>query len=95
MGVPFWRDLAVVWLSLFCFIGLLLPIALFYFAVRGLNSLHGLTQRTLWRGQSLSSGARRQVTSVSAQVDKQAVRLQGRLKQMEETLRRLTPGKQS
>lgn len=94
MEVPFWRDLAVVWLSLFCFIGLLLPMALFYFAVRGMNSLHGLTQRTLWRGQSLSGGVRRQVTSVSAQVDEQAVRLQGRVKQAEETLRRLAPGKQ-
>lgn len=91
MEVPFWRDLAVVWLSLFCFIGLLLPIAIFYFAVRGMNSLHGLTQRTLWRGQGLSSGARRQVTRVSAQVDEQAVRLQGRLKQVEATVRRLTP----
>ena len=92
MTVPFWRDLAVVWLSLFCFIGLLAPLAIFYFAVRGVNSLHGLTQRTLRRGQGLSGQARQQVTSVSAKVDEQAVRLQGRLKQVEGTLRRLTPG---
>lgn len=92
MEVTFWRDLAVVWLSLFCLIGLLLPIALFYFVVRGVNSLHGLVQRTMWRGQGVSGSVRRQVTRVSAQVDEQAVRLQGRMKQVEETLRQLAPG---
>ena len=93
MEVPFWRDLAVIWLSLFCFIGLLLPIAIFYFAVRGMNSLHGLTQRTVRRGQGLSSSTRRQVTTLSAKVDEQAIRMQGYVKQTEETLRRLVPGK--
>jgi hypothetical protein len=92
MDVTFWRDLAVVWLALFCFIGLLIPIALFYFAVRGINALHGLVYQLTKQGQGVSGQARRQVTQVSARVDEQAVRLQGRFRRGEEVVRRLMPG---
>lgn len=89
MDLTFWRDLSVIWLSLFCFIGLLLPIVALYFVVRGVNALHGGVQRLAHQGQRVSSGVRSQVTQVSARVDEQAIRFQGRIKQAETTVRKL------
>jgi hypothetical protein len=91
MEVTFWRDLAVVWLALFCFIGLLIPLALLYFTVRGVNALHGLLYRLAQQGQGLSGQARRQVTQVSAQVDEQAVRIQGQTRRVEALVRKVLP----
>lgn len=92
MEVTFWRDLAVVWLALFCFIGLLLPMAALYFTVRGVNALHGLLYRLAQQGQGLSGQARRGVTQVSARVDGQAVRIQGQTRRVETLVRQLLPG---
>ncbi|MEZ4729854.1 MAG: hypothetical protein R3E79_22205 [Caldilineaceae bacterium] len=92
MELAFWRDLSVIWLSLFCFLGLLIPIAALYFLVRGVNALHGGVQRLVQRGQGVSGSVRRQVTQVSARVDEQAVRVQGRIKQTETIVRKLMPG---
>ena len=36
MELAFWRNIAIVWLSLFCFVGLIIPLVIGYFAVRGL-----------------------------------------------------------
>ena len=91
MDVTVWRDLSMVWLSLFCLIGLVLPLVVLYFAVRGMNALHGLVQRLAQRGQGLSSQVRGQVTTVSARVDDQAVRFQGRVAQVEAIVRKLLP----
>lgn len=92
MEVTVWRDVAVVWLALFCFVGLLIPLALLYFSVRGVNALHGWLYRLTQQGQSLSGQARRQVTQVSARVDEQAVRIQGQTRRVETLVRKLLPG---
>jgi len=92
MEVTFWRDVAVVWLALFCFIGLLIPLALLYFTVRGVNALHHLLYRLTQQGQGLSAQTRRQVTQVSARVDEQAVRIQGQTRRVETLARKLLPG---
>ncbi|MCE7988066.1 MAG: hypothetical protein DYG89_43430, partial [Caldilinea sp. CFX5] len=92
MEVTFWRDVAVVWLALFCFIGLLIPLALLYFTVRGVNTLHGLLYRLTRQGQGLSGQARRQVTQVSARMDEQAVRIQRQTRRVETLVRKLLPG---
>ena len=94
MDVTFWRDLSVIWLSLFCFIGLFIPIAALYFGVRGVNALHGSVQRLVQRGQGVSRSVRSQVTQVSARVDEEAIRVQGRVKQTETIIRKLIPGRQ-
>lgn len=89
MDLHFWRDLSVIWLSLFCFIGLLIPIAALYFVVRGVNMLHGGVQRLTQRGQMVSSQVRGQVTQASARVDEQAVRFQGQVRRTEAIFRKL------
>lgn len=92
MELGFWRDLSVIWLSLFCFIGLLIPIAALYFVVRGVHALHGGVQRLTQRGQTVSSQVRGQVNQASARVDEQAVRFQGRVRRTEAILRKLVGG---
>ena len=92
MEVTFWRDVAVVWLALFCFIGLLIPLVVLYFSVRGVNALHDLLYRLTQQGQRLSGQARRQVTQVSARVDEQAVRIQGQTRRVETLVQKLLPG---
>ncbi|MBX3016210.1 MAG: hypothetical protein KF832_32110 [Caldilineaceae bacterium] len=89
MALTFWRDLSVIWLSLFCFIGLFVPVAALYFMVRGMQAFHGTVQRLAWRSQRLSRQVRSQVTTVSAQVDEQAVRFQGQVKRAETIIQKL------
>lgn len=93
MALHFWRDLSVIWLSLFCLLGLLLPIAALYFVVRGVNALHGMVQRLMQRGQTVSSQVRGQVTQVSTQVNNQGIRMQSQLKRAETVVRTLVGGR--
>ena len=37
MTIETTRNISIIWLSLFCFVGLLPPVILLYFAVRGMN----------------------------------------------------------
>lgn len=69
MELAFWRDLSVVWLSLFCFVGLLPPLAILYFAVRGMNALHEMTHGFLHKAQSISH-------RIPAQTEEAAKRVQ-------------------
>lgn len=92
MDVHFWRDLAVIWLSLFCFIGLIVPIVALYFVVRGVNAAHGGTQYLLHKGQTLTSRVRGQVVTVTQRVDEEAIRAQSQMKRAETVIRKLTTG---
>jgi len=92
MDVSFWRDLAVIWLSLFCLIGLVVPVVALYFIVRGVHSVHGGTQSLLGKGQTLSKQARAQVVKVTTRVDEEAIRAQSRLKRTETIIRKLVTG---
>ncbi len=92
MDVTFWRDLAVIWLSLFCLIGLVVPVAALYFIVRGVNTVHGGTQRLLYKGQTLSKQARGQVLKGTTRVDEEAIRVQSHLKRTETIIRKLVTG---
>jgi len=92
MEVTFWRDVAVVWLALFCFVGLLIPLVILYFSVRGVNALHEWLYRLTQQGQRLSGQARQQVTQASARIDEQAVRIQGQTRQVETLVRKVLPG---
>ena len=92
MDVAFWRDLAVIWLSLFCLIGLIVPVVALYFLVRGVNSVHGGTQRLVQKGQILSTQVRGQVFTVTRRVDEEAIRAQSQMKRAETIIRKLTTG---
>ena len=90
MGVAFWRDLSVIWLSLSCFVMLVRPIAALYFVVRGMDWLHRKSYTLAKQTQGLSSKLRVQSARVSTQVSEPVIRLNVRAKRFESFLRNLS-----
>lgn len=89
--LSFWRDLSVVWLSLFCFIGLAIPLAILYFAVRGMNALHDKSFQLLRRAQQTSHRIPKQTEQLANRVSEPVIALQKRTKRMEAFLDSLMP----
>ncbi len=59
MTLEFWRDLSVVWLALFCVIGMTLPLALAAFAVKGMHQLVARAPGWLGYARRAAADARR------------------------------------
>jgi hypothetical protein len=78
VSLAFWRDVSVVWLSLFCLVGLAIPLVVLYFSVRGLNFVHRQVAVLLQRSQGYSQIMRRQSEKLSHQVAAPVIRTQGR-----------------
>ncbi len=89
MALSLWRDISVVWLSLFCLIGLAIPLVALYFVVRGLNSLHQKTAGVLRQGQTYSRQLRQQGDRVSRAVAEPLIRTQGKATRWRTALDRL------
>lgn len=68
MELALWRDISVVWLSLFCFIGLIIPVAISLFAVKGMHVVVDRTPRLLRQVQGYSRALRTKVDVASYQV---------------------------
>lgn len=90
MAVTFWRDLSVIWLSLFCFVMLLLPLGVLYFMVRGMDWLHRKSFALTKQAQGISANVRVQSARASIQVSEPIIRLSGRVKRFERFLCHLT-----
>ena len=80
-------DISVVWLSLLCFIGMLIPLAVTYFAIRGMNQVLGKTPGYLRRAQGFSRAARNRTLAVSNQVAEPMIRTQGAAVKAQTTVR--------
>lgn len=68
LSLGMWRDISLIWLSLLCFIGLVLPLALAYLAVRGMDAALRHASTGLHKAQSLSAQARVKTASMSHKV---------------------------
>lgn len=90
MEVAFWRDLSVIWLSLFCFVMLVIPLAALYFVVRGMDWLHRKSYTLAKQAQGLSGKVRVQSARVSTQVSEPVIRFNVRAKRFESFLRNLS-----
>ena len=89
MEVAFWRDLSVIWLSLFCFVMLIIPLAALYFVVRGMDWLHRKSYTLAKQTQGLSGTVRVQSVQISTKVSEPVIRLNVRAKRFESFLRNL------
>ena len=58
VGLEFWANISAVWLSLLCFIGLLIPLAAVYFAIRGMHAALGKSRSLFDIAQGYSSKMR-------------------------------------
>lgn len=68
MGLDFWRDVSVVWLSLLCFVGLLIPLVATYYAIRGMHAALGKSRSAFGAAQSYSSAVRRRTEFYSRKI---------------------------
>ena len=69
MELALWRDIALVWLAFLCFIGLIIPVAVSIFAVKGMHAAVDRTPRLLRQVQGYSRALRDQTESASGRVD--------------------------
>ena len=89
MDLSFWADVSVVWLSLLFFIFALIPLAIFYFAVRGMNVVNNRAQGFFRQAQSVSRSARDKTIAVSDRIADPIVRAQGQAAKAETVARTL------
>lgn len=91
MGIAFWRDISVIWLSLFCFIALIIPIAILYFAVRGMNALQAKVLPLFRKGQAFSGAVRTRTERISQQVAEPVIQINSRYTKTRTRLQKLWP----
>jgi hypothetical protein len=78
MSIAFWRDISVVWLSLFCFVALVIPIVILYFAVRGMNFVQVKVHMLFQKAQGISRMVRVRTESISEKVAAPVIQAHGR-----------------
>jgi len=89
MSISFWRDLSIIWLSLFCFIGLAIPLVAFYFMVRGMNALQARVVPLLRKTQDISHMVRLRTEQTSEQIATPIIHAQRRYTQTSTWLQKL------
>ena len=89
MGLEFWANISAVWLALICFIGLLIPLAATYFAIRGMHAALGYSRSGLETAQGYSSKARKQAESISQKVAEPVIKVESEAAKAEEVARSL------
>jgi hypothetical protein len=90
MDIAFWRDVSLVWLSLLCFIGLVIPLAVVYFAVRGMNAAHTRLAPLLRRAQGYSQAMRNQSEALSYKVAEPVIQANLRITKVQTLLQTLS-----
>lgn len=68
MSLAFWRDVSIVWLALQSFILLIVPLAISYFAVRGMRYVLAKLPPLFHQAQTFSSKARNKTEDVCDQI---------------------------
>jgi len=90
VSLTLWRDISVVWLFLLCFIGMLIPLALSFFAVWGMHKALQQARTVLTTAQSVSSTVREKAGTASEQVVRPVIGAQRLATRASESLRVLT-----
>ncbi len=76
-NLTFWTNLSIIWLAFLGFILTLVPLVIFYFAMRGMLIVNRTVPRYLKLGQYYSGIVRDQTTRVSLKVAEPMVRAHG------------------
>ena len=89
MTLEFWRDLSVVWISIYLFLLCLVPLGIAFLAVQGMNRALGKAADGFQRLQSVSGRVRdrteetaTRVATVVMQGQSKATRAQATIKQL-------------
>jgi hypothetical protein len=91
LSLSLWRDISVVWLSLLCFIGLIIPLAVAYFSVRGMDAALRYTGAALDKAQQLSSQVRMQTGKASHRIIEPVIKVNRQAAKWQEATRVIAP----
>lgn len=91
MELAFWRNIAIVWLSLFCFVGLIIPLVIGYFAVRGLAVVPGKVRPLLRKAQGYSQIMQQQSEKASQRVAAPVIQLHVQATKLQTIVTKLRP----
>lgn len=89
MDFSFERDIALIWLSIFCVLGLAAPILGLYFAVRAMNVAQKKSVELLKEGHIRVQQVRQQTERVSDRTAQPILRAQSQIAQAKTTLKKL------
>lgn len=95
MDIALGRNLAIIWLSLFCLIGLAVPLVVLFFAVRGLNRVPGKVRSLLQKARGYSRTLHQQSEILSTRVSEPLLRLNHRANRVLTTARLILPARRS
>ncbi len=68
MSLDFWRNVSVVWIAIHAFVLFLIPTAIAYFLVRGINWVLAKTKIGFSKAQDVSRQVNERTEAISAQV---------------------------
>lgn len=92
MELAFWRDVSVVWLAFFCFIGMIVPLAVSLFAVKGMHAAVDRTPRLLRQVQGYSRALRTHTDVASRRVAEPVIQAHKTTTRVSTALNRLWGG---
>ncbi len=93
MSLATWRDISVIWLSLFCFIGLVIPLGVGYFAIKGMSFVLGKVHPIAQTAQTYSHQIRIVSQSTGERVALPVIEIKRRYTTFESVFRALFFGR--
>ena len=84
MSTRLLADLSLIWLSLLCFVSLLPPIVIGYFAVRGMNVALNKTPLVMQKGQKWGHSMKEQTQILQGQVSTPILQVRARTDKFEQ-----------
>lgn len=85
------RNISLIWLSLFCFIGLVPPLVILFFAVRGLNWVTAQARPLFRRAREGSETVQQHVERYSVLAANPLIQLKGRARRWQQTISAILP----
>lgn len=89
MGLEFWANVSAVWLSLLCFIGLLIPLVAAYFAIRGMHFVLEKSRSAMATAQDYSRLVRHRTDTLSRRVATPVIKAERKAAEIDTVIRRV------
>jgi len=85
MSLEFWRNVSVVWIAIHAFVLFLVPTAVAYFLVRGINWVLAKTKIGFVKAQSVSRQVNERTEAVSARVAAPVIAAHSKVARVQQT----------
>ena len=89
MSLDFWRNVSVVWIAIHAFVLFLIPTAIAYFLVRGINWLLAKTKLGFSKAQGFSRQVNQRTDALSERIAAPVIAAHSKAARVERTGKRL------